>query len=177
MWPFFFCFIFPVAIKNAVGGSTPFCWVQVEWVQLVWEDLTHCRFLIFNIFCHMWRVESLGKLRSRASPFAFLFILHPVRCTHNPPPGNFWANLQLSMLVFSTFCQDMLSRSVENTSAKSERFAVDVLVFGRSESWVFEILEAPGSYFSALWGFLGLLWFWVRFRCKSPAILIPNRRQ
>ena len=49
--------------------------------------------------------------------------------------------------MFSTFFKDMLSRSAENLSAKSEQFAVDFVDFGRSESCLFSHFGGPGAHF------------------------------
>ena len=73
--------------------------------------------------------------------------LYKVKFTAEITAGNFgrqchfFANLHFDIYVFQ-FVQYLLSRNVENKSAKNKQFAVDFLDFGMSESWFLVILEA-----------------------------------
>ena len=52
------------------------------------------------------------------------------------------------------FVQASLLRSAANKSQKTSSFAVDFQDFARSETWILDISEAPGSPFFGFFGFL-----------------------
>ena len=68
-------------------------------------------------------------------------------CAHNPPPCHFLAFFSAQQSCLQHFLEDMLSRSVENKSAKSKQFAVGFSRFGKVRSMISGNFGGPGAHF------------------------------
>ena len=80
-----------------------------------------------------------------------LLYYYPVRCAHNPPPCHFLAFFSAQQSCFQHFLEDVVSRSVENKSAKSKQFAVGFSRFWEVRSTISGHFGGPGAHVEDFW--------------------------